>query len=158
MSKYKFILIVPFILFLAGYFILTSKEVYYYCNKSNCISIVVNTKGKLTYFNVYDRRIYSRLFLNTYPHAEFPADIPIGILHGELNNKKIIVVSEGEPTFKGNLNKNIEFRTTLYIGDNNKDVIHYYNLESMFVNDFSFNHSTLQKNVAISYRKNLENI
>ncbi|OBX77151.1 hypothetical protein [Faucicola atlantae] len=148
MSKYKSILIISSIVFLVTYFILTSKEVYYYCNNSNCISIVVSTKGKSTYFSVYDRIIYSRLFLNIYSHADYPADIPVGILRKESNNKKVVIISEGEPDIKGRLNKNIEFRTTLFIGDNKKDVVYYYDLKSLLVNNLLFNNNVLNNNLS----------
>lgn len=107
-----------FVLLCFLYFIGFMTGIYRHCIDDNCVSVAKFTKGRDTFLRVYDRPLYSTLFNQFYDYAEYPLET--GVLVGkQLENNKIVVISDILPKIKGDLSQTMVFKqqTNAYYSD-----------------------------------------
>lgn len=90
-------------------FVVFMTGIYRYCIDDKCVSVARFTKGRDTFLQVYDRPLYSTLFNQFYDYAEYPLET--GVLVGrQLENNKIVVISDILPKVEGDLSKKMVFK------------------------------------------------
>lgn len=114
------ILSIPVLLIVSLYILFTGQRFSHYCVKDQCISIIteVNTGiGVLFRTKIYDGKIYTRFFLDSYPYQACPWDTQIFVSKDLVANKIMVYCITDEVYGQSNTN-NLNFKP-------NKFTMHY---------------------------------
>lgn len=120
--KFSYSIFVIIILLIGWlFFVFFMQGIYRQCIANKCVSVVTFVKGRDTYLRVYDQYLLSSFFANLYAHGEYPLET--GVLIGkQLEDGKIVVISDVLPKIKGNVSNNLIFKyqfNAYYMGNPN---------------------------------------